>query len=51
MEVSEKQAEKINLQNVLNNSDFIQKLPIYIKLVDFSDRVQAKTCYNMLEKS
>lgn len=39
MEISEEAAREINLENVLSNVDFIQKLPIYIKLVDFTNPV------------
>jgi hypothetical protein len=51
MEISSKKASHINLQTVLRNSDFIHKLPIYIKLVDFTDFKQVHTCYQMLENS
>ena len=51
MEISEQAAKEINLENVLSNTEFIQKLPIYIKLVDFTNPVQAMTCYKMLESS
>ena len=51
MEMSENQAREIDLHNVLSNSEFIQKLPIYIKLVDFTNTQQVQTCYQMLENS
>lgn len=45
MDISETAAREIDLQTVLSNSDFFDKLPIYIKLVDFTNPEQAATCY------
>jgi hypothetical protein len=49
MEVPEEEARKINLSQVLEHSNYIYKLPVFIRLIDFTDQKQVKTCYEILE--
>lgn len=36
---------------MLEHSNFIYKLPVFIRLIDFTDHIQVNTCYNLLESS
>ena len=38
MEVPEEDARKINLSQVLEHSNYIYKLPVFIRLIDFTDQ-------------
>jgi len=49
MEVPEEEARKINISQVLEHSNYIYKLPVFIRLIDFTDQKQVKTCYEILE--
>ena len=53
MDVGEEDALEINpkVSKVLEHSNYIYKLPVYIRLIDFTDQTQVKNCYNLLESS
>ena len=51
MDVEEEEAKEIKVSKVLEHSNYIYKLPVYIRLIDFTDQKQVKNCYNLLESS
>ena len=51
MEVDEDVAKEIDVAKVLEHSNYIYKLPVFIKLIDFTDQKQVKICYDVLKSS
>lgn len=41
----------INVETVLKYKNYIQKLPILIKLIDFCDHSKIRLCYETLDMS
>ena len=50
-DVNPDDAEKINknVGEILEHRNYIYKLPVYIRLIDFTDQKQLKNCYEVLE--
>jgi hypothetical protein len=51
LDLSPSESRKINVEKVLQYRNYITKLPILIKLIDFTDHSKILTCYETLEKS
>ena len=51
MELDDEEAKSINVETVLEYRDYIHKLPIFIKLIDFTEHEQIRKCYDTLDSS
>lgn len=51
MELDPSVADEIEVKKVIQQSNFIYKLPVFIRLIDFMDHDQVKMCYDTLESS
>ena len=51
MELDDEEAETINVETVLDYRNYIHKLPIFIKLIDFTDHEKIRKCYDTLDSS
>lgn len=51
MELDDEEAESINVETVLEYRNYIHKLPIFIKLIDFTDHEKIRKCYETLDSS
>ena len=51
MELEDEDAESINVETVLEYRNYIHKLPIFIKLIDFTDHEKIRKCYETLDSS
>jgi hypothetical protein len=51
MDLDEEKASRIDIETVLSFKNYIEKLPIIIKLIDFTNSEHVRICYDTLEKS
>jgi hypothetical protein len=51
MDLDEEKASRIDIETVLSFKNYIDKLPIIIKLIDFTNSEHVQICYDTLEKS
>ena len=51
MDLEDEEAENIEVDTVLEYRNYIHKLPIFIKLIDFTDHEKIRKCYETLESS
>ena len=51
MDLEDEEAENIEVDTVLEYRNYIHKLPIFIKLIDFADHEKIRKCYETLESS
>ena len=51
MELEESKAINFNVQTVLDYKNYIHKLPIFIRLIDFTNHENIRTCYETLDGS
>ena len=51
MDLDENKASMIDIETVLSFKNYIEKLPILIKLIDFTNNEHVRICYETLEKS
>jgi hypothetical protein len=52
LDLAEDEAEGIDVKNILTYCrSYITKLPIYIKLIDFTDHRMIKMCYDNFDKT
>jgi len=51
MDLDEEKASRIDIETVLNFKNYIEKLPILFKLIDFTNCSHVRICYDTLEKS
>lgn len=51
LELERDDMNDINVETVLNYKNYIQKLPILIKLIDFCDHSKIRLCYETLDMS
>ena len=48
-EDTQREIEENGVKNILKHHKYIYKLPVYIRLVDFTDQEQLNDCYDKLE--
>ena len=51
MDLDEEKANSFNVDTVLEYKNYIHKLPIFIRLIDFTDHKKIRTCYETLDGS
>lgn len=51
MDLDEEKAMMIDIKTVISFKNYIDKLPILIKLIDFTNSEHVRICYDTLEKS
>ena len=51
MDLDEEDAKLIKIDTVLEYRNYIHKLPIFIKLIDFTDHEKIRICYDTLDGS
>jgi hypothetical protein len=51
MELSAAQQNEIKVKEVINQNNYIYKLPVFLRLIDFTDPSQMKKCYETLDSS
>ena len=50
-DLPQSEARQINVNKILEFRNYITKVPIFIKLIDFTDHEKILTCYETLERS
>ena len=51
LDLTAAESKQINVEKVLEYRNYLTKLPIFIKLIDFTDHSKIQTCYEALDKS
>ena len=51
MEINEDDAKTIDVKQVIEHNNYIYKLPVFIRLIDFTNPVQVEKCYDTLDSS
>jgi hypothetical protein len=51
MELDQGKAMNFNVETALQYRNYIHKLPIFIRLIDFTDHKKIRTCYETLDGS
>ena len=51
MELEEKDEEQLSIDKVLEYRNYIHKMPIFIRLIDFTDHEKIGICYDTLDGS
>jgi hypothetical protein len=51
LDLDEAKANQIDIATVLGYKDYIEKLPILVKMIDFTNAEHVRICYDTLNKS